>query len=307
MTEMTAAPVSKLKYIASKRDLRGWKTAIVFVAPAIALFTLFIILPIIEAAGYSFFNWNGLGKPSPERFVGLHNFERLAGNKVFVRAFNNNLLLIVVSIFIQLPIALAMAALLAERRLGTVTFRMIFFLPFILADIAAGLIWRFIFDGNNGLVSHASQAMGGPAIHLLADKEYAIVAILIAVVWKYFGFHMMLYIAGMQAIDRNLYEAASIDGANAWQRFLYVTLPGIMPTIRLSVFFSLLGALQLFDLVVPLTGGNPLNRTHTMVSFLYYFGIGRMKVGFGAATGVTLFLLCVIVAFSYKKWVMRDD
>ncbi|MBL1421679.1 MAG: sugar ABC transporter permease [Alphaproteobacteria bacterium] len=302
-----ATSASKLQYVASKRQMRGWKTAIIFVSPAIALFTLFIILPIIEAAGYSVFNWNGLGLPSPDRFVGTDNFERLARNKVFARAFNNNMLLIAASLFVQLPIALAMAALLAERRLGTITFRMIFFLPFILADIAAGLIWRFIFDGNNGLVSHASQAMGGDAIFLLADREYAFVAVLVAVVWKYFGFHMMLYIAGMQAIDKSLYEAASIDGANAWHRFRYVTLPGIMPTIRLSVFFSLLGALQLFDLVVPLTGGNPLNKTHTMVSFLYYFGIGRMKVGFGAATGVALFIICVVVAFSYKKWVMKDD
>ncbi len=127
------------------------------------------------------------------------------------------------------------------------------------------------------------------------------------IVWKYFGFHMMLYIAGLQNIDRNLYEAAAIDGANGWQRFRYITVPGLAPMIRLSVFFSLLGSLQFFDMIVSLTGGGPLNTTHTMVSFLYYFGIGRMRVGFGSAVGVVLFILCVVVAFGYKRLFMRDD
>jgi len=98
-----------------------------------------------------------------------------------------------------------------------------------------------------------------------------------------------------------------IDGAGAWQRFRYVTLPQLGPMLRLSVFFSLVGSLQLFDLIVPLTGGGPLNTTHTMVSYLYTFGVGRMRVGFGSAVGVVLFVICVVVAFGYKRWFMRDD
>jgi raffinose/stachyose/melibiose transport system permease protein len=164
-----------------------------------------------------------------------------------------------------------------------------------------------MFDGDVGIVSAVVQAFGGDAFHILSDKTWAVSTILVVATWKFFGFHMMLYIAGMQAIDKSLYEAASIDGANAWQRFWNITLPGIAPTIRLSVFFSLLGCLQFFDLVVPLTGGGPLNSSHTIVSYLYYFGITRMKIGYGDAVGVTLFIMCVIVAFSYKRWIMRDD
>jgi raffinose/stachyose/melibiose transport system permease protein len=117
----------------------------------------------------------------------------------------------------------------------------------------------------------------------------------------------MLYIAGLQSIDRHLYEAAAIDGANAWQRFRFVTVPGLAPMIRLSVFFSVIGSLQFFDMIVSLTGGGPLNTTHTMVSYLYYFGIGRMRVGFGSAVGVVLFIICVVVAFGYKRMFMKDD
>ncbi|MEO8757672.1 MAG: sugar ABC transporter permease [Devosia sp.] len=279
----------------------------IFVAPAILLFTLFIVLPIIEAGGASLYNWNGLRAPSPDKFIGLGNFQQLLGNKTFQRALGNTGLLIAASLLIQLPMALGMAALLGGRRWGSVTFRMIFFLPFILAEVAAGLIFHYIFDGDVGLISVVGQLFGTGPIALLADPNLAIIGILVAATWKYFGFHMMLYIAGMQAIDKSLYEAAEIDGANALQRFIHITVPGIATTIRLSIFFAILGCLQFFDLVVPLTGGGPLNGSHTIVSFLYYFGIGRMRVGFGDAVGVTLFVFCVVIAIAYRWLVMRDD
>ena len=297
----------RLPFSASLREQRGWKTALIFVAPAIILFTLFIVVPIFEAGGASLYNWNGLRAPTADKFIGLRNFAQLFGNATFQRALGNTGLLIVVSLFIQLPLALAMASLVGGRRWGSVTFRMIFFMPFILAEVATGLIFHYIFDGDVGLVSVVGQWFGTGPIAILADPNLAIIGILVAATWKYFGFHMMLYIAGMQAIDRSLYEAAEIDGANAWQRFIYVTIPGIATTIRLSVFFAILGCLQFFDLVVPLTGGGPLNGSHTIVSFLYYFGIGRMRIGFGDAVGVTLFVICVVVAIVYRRWVMRND
>jgi raffinose/stachyose/melibiose transport system permease protein len=213
----------------------------------------------------------------------------------------------VVSLAVQLPLALAMAVLLADKLRGAVAFRMIFFLPYILADVAAGLIWRFMFDGDYGLISKVSQALGGAPVYLLADRQWAYVAVLVVIVWKYFGFHMMLYIAGLQSIDRHLYEAAAIDGATGWQRFRYITIPGLAPMIRLSVFFSIIGSLQFFDMIVALTGGGPLDTTHTMVSYLYFFGIVRMRPGFGSAVGVVLFVLCVTVAFGYKRLFMRND
>ncbi|MEX0852008.1 MAG: sugar ABC transporter permease [Bauldia sp.] len=283
----------------------GLLTALIFLPPALTFFTVFVILPIGEAAWYGFFNWNGLNLL--ENFVGFENYVQLVGNKVFSRAFVNNLLIIAISLSIQLPLALAMAVLLADRLFGAVGFRMLFFLPYILADVAAGLIWRFMFDGDYGLISQIAQGIGFAPLHLLADRDWAYVAVLTVIVWKYFGFHMMLYVAGLQSIDRHLYEAAAIDGASSWQRFRFITIPGLAPMIRLSVFFSLLGSLQFFDMIVALTGGGPLNTTHTMVSFLYYFGIGRMRVGFGSAVGVVLFILCATVAFSYKRLFMRDD
>jgi raffinose/stachyose/melibiose transport system permease protein len=131
--------------------------------------------------------------------------------------------------------------------------------------------------------------------------------VLIVVLWKYFGFHMMLYIAGLQGIDPALLEAAEMDGASPFQRFWHITLPLLGPMIRLSVFFSVIGALQLFDIIVPLTGGGPFETTNTMVSFLYFFGLTRMRIGFSSAVGVVLFIICVTFAFGYQRIVMRDD
>jgi raffinose/stachyose/melibiose transport system permease protein len=281
----------------------GLVTALILLPPALLVFTLFVALPVGEAAWYSVFNWDGFGVPT--RWIGIENYLRLFANAAFSRALLNNLLIIAVSLLVQLPLALGMALLLARRRVGTVTFRLIFFLPYILADVAAGLIWRYMFDGDYGLVSSITRAFGGQPYYLLTDPHWAFAGVLVAILWKYFGFHMMLYIAGLQGIDRELYEAAEIDGASPWQRFRFITLPQLSPMIRLSVFFSVLGSLQLFDMIVPMTEGGPFNSTNTLVSFLYYFGITRMRVGFGSAVGVVLFVICIGFAFGYRRWFMQ--
>jgi len=278
---------------------------ILFLPPALLLFTLFVILPMGEAAWYSFYDWNGYG--IPDKFIGLKNFETLWRTSAFTTALGNNFLIILVSIVIQLPLALWLATMVSNRIPGAVVFRLIFFMPYVLADVAAGLIWRFVYDGDYGLFAAIASMFNVASPYVLADRHLAIYAVLAVIVWKYFGFHMMLFIAGLQNIDKSYYEAAEIDGASRWQRFRSITLPLLAPTIRLSVFFSVVGSLQLFDMIMPLTGGGPSNSTQTMVTFLYTYGITRMKVGFGSAIGVVLFIICVTLAFGYRRIFMRND
>jgi raffinose/stachyose/melibiose transport system permease protein len=280
-------------------------TLLLFLPPALMLFTLFVVLPIGEAAWYSGFNWNGFGKPT--RWIGLDNYRFVFDSRGFGTAFKNNLLIIVVSLTIQLPLAMALALILAERFRGVVALRMLFFLPYVLAEIATGLIFSFVYDGNYGLLASIYRAFGAEAPHLLASTQTSMLAILIVVVWKYFGFHMMLFIAALQGMDRNLVEAARIDGASRWQVLRYVVIPLLYPTIKLSIFFAVVGSLQLFDLVMPLTRGGPADSSNTMVSFLYNHGVSRMRVGYGSAIGVILFVICVTFAFSYKRWFMRNE
>ena len=289
----------------SGRVAGGTTVALFFLPPAILLFTLFVALPMASAGRYSFFSWNGYGVPT--NFVGWRNFSDLFQTPAFHTALVNNLLIIVGSLVIQLPLALAMAVLLSDRVRGTTTFRLIFFLPYILAEIAAGLIWRFVYDGDYGLLPRIWEWFGASAPYVLSEPDLAMYAILIVVIWKYFGFHMILYIAGLQQIDRSLYEAARIDGASRWQIFRRITLPLLGSTVRLSVFFSIIGSIQLFDVIMPLTKGGPSDSTQTMVTFLYNYGVTRTEIGFGSAVGVVLFLICVIFAFGYKQVLMRHD
>jgi raffinose/stachyose/melibiose transport system permease protein len=305
-TALGRSLTERLRVAHGTRPVSGALTTILlFLPPALFLFTLFVALPIGEAAWYSVYNWNGYG--SPTQFVGWRNYELLFANRAFRIALGNNLLIILVSLAVQLPLALAMALLLADKVRGTTAFRLVFFLPYILAEIAAGLIWRFVYDGDYGLFAKLAAMLGLAPPYVLAEPDWAIYAILAVIVWKYFGFHMMLYIAGLQQIDPNLYEAAHIDGATGWRVLRRITLPLLGPTIRLSVFFSILGSFQLFDLIMPLTKGGPSDATQTMVSYLYTYGITRMRIGLGSAIGVVLFVICVVFAFGYKRTAMRHD
>jgi raffinose/stachyose/melibiose transport system permease protein len=278
---------------------------VLFLPPALLLFTLFVVLPVAEAAWYSAYNWNGFGRPT--NWIGLDNYRFVFETRAFGLALRNNVLIIAVSLAIQLPLAMALAILLAEKFRGAVALRMLFFLPYVLAEVATGLIFSFIYDGDYGLLAAIWRFVGAEPPYLLASTQTSMLAILIVIVWKYFGFHMMLFIAALQGQDKNLVEAARIDGATRWQALRHVTLPLLYPTIRLSVFFAVVGSLQLFDLVMPLTRGGPADSSQTMVSFLFSHGVMRMRIGYGSAIGVILFAICVTFAATYKRWFMRDD
>jgi len=288
-----------------RRPLLGERavTVAVFLTPAVLLFTVFVMLPMIDAAYYSLFKWSGYGVPRD--LVGLRNFQLLAQNATFQRSIGNSLWIIAVSLLVQLPLALLLALLIAERRRLNTLFRMVFFVPFILAEVATGLVWSYIYDGDVGLVAALARFLGRPPVYVLADRQLAFAAILVVIVWKYFGFHMIIYIAGLQGIPAEVVEAAIMDGATPLQVVRHVKVPMLRPALAVSAFFSVLGSLQLFDLIIPLTNGGPSNRTHTMVTFLYTFGLQRMSVGFGSAVGVALFVFCTAFAFTYRRTVQR--
>jgi raffinose/stachyose/melibiose transport system permease protein len=281
-------------------------TALLFLPPALLLFTLFVVLPVAEAGWYSLFNWNGYG--IPKNWAGFGNYVAAFSARPFLLALRNNGLVIAVSLLVQLPLAMALAIILSSRFRGAVALRLLFFLPYVLAEVATGLIFSFVYDGDYGLLAAVWRFFGSASPpHLLGSPETAMPAILVVVVWKYFGFHMMLFIAAMQGLDRSQVEAAQLDGAGRMQVLRHVVLPSLYPTIRLSVFFAIVGSLQLFDVVMPLTGGGPADSSQTLVTFLYTFGFTRMRVGFGSAVGVILFAICVTFAFGYKRLVLRND
>ncbi|WP_176086847.1 sugar ABC transporter permease [Martelella sp. HB161492] len=293
--------------VARKRRFNsdGRLTAIVlFVPPAILLFTLFVAVPLINAGTYSGYNWSGYG--DPEKWVGLKNFQIAAGHSVFHQALWNTVKIIAASAFIQMPLAMALALMIYRKTWSNTVFRLIFFLPYILAEVATGLIWSFVFDGDYGVTAMVTGALGVNPVFPLSDRTWAMPVVLFVIVWKFFGFHMMIFIAALQGIPEDVVEAARIDGAKPFQIARYVKIPMLKPAIAVSGFFALIGSLQLFDLIVPLTNGGPSNSTQTIVTYLYQFGLERLNVGFGSAVGLILFALCVVLAISYRNIFMRE-
>lgn len=278
---------------------------LLFLPPALLLFSFFVVLPLIEAGSYSGYKWSGYGEPT--EWVGSRNFELLSTHSVFRTALWNTVKIILVSGLVQVPLALGLALLIYRKTWANTAFRLIFFVPFIMAEVATGLIWSFVFDGDYGITAMAAELLQTQAIYPLSDRTWAFPVVLFVIVWKYFGFHMMIFIAALQTIPEELVEAARIDGAKPGQVALYIKLPLLIPALTVSLFFAVIGSLQLFDLIVPLTNGGPSNSTHTIVSYLYTFGLTRLKVGFGSAVGIVLFALCVSFALIYRNTAMREN
>lgn len=291
---------------------------LIFLPPAILVFTIFVILPMVQAGFFAPYKWSGYG-PAPwamnedtgrafGTWIGDRNFERMLGHRAFEQAAWNTGLVIAVSLLIQLPLAMAMALMIYESRWSNTIFRLIFFVPYILAEVATGLIWSFVLDGNYGLSRYASDTLGlEKALFPLAERPWAFYCILGVIVWKYFGFHMMIYIAGLQSISKEIIEAARIDGAKTFAQTFFIKIPLLWPAITISIFYSVLGGMQVFDLVMPMTNGGPSNSSHTLVSYLYIFGFIRLNVGYGSAVGVFLFVTGLLFALVYRNTVQRGQ
>ena len=275
--------------------------AAILLAPALALFLIFVVLPVFQVAYYSLFNWNGIGPV--EQFRGLGNFGQAFSDPIFRTALGNNLMVVFVSLAVQLPLAFVLALVIGRRSFkGEVIFRSIFFFPYVLAEIVTGLIWRFIYNPQFGLPTFLSKLMGsGEEIGLLGDPERAFGAILIVLVWKYIGFHMILYIAGLQGVPKELEDAAEVDGASQLQIIWHVVIPSIKNTILISVFLSIIGSFNVFDVVWALGQGGPVNSTETMVTYLYNFGFRRFSMGYGSAIAVIIFVVCFIFNLVYQR------
>jgi raffinose/stachyose/melibiose transport system permease protein len=290
----------------SGRDRRTVGVAVLFLLPALALYALFVLFPIVQAARFSLYDWNGL-EPL-DQFVGLANFERALSDPTFLGAVNHNAVIVVLSLAVQIPIAVGLALMLNRQFRGRAVMRLIFFAPYVIAEVITAIVWSLLLQPN-GLTEHFLTAIGLGELYRpwLADPDTVLIALFFIITWKYFGFHMILLLAGLQNIPREVEEAAAIDGASRWQGIRYVTLPLLGPTLRVSVFLSIIGSLQLFDLVWVTTRGGPVNASNTMAVYMFDRGFVRFQFGYGSAVAVILFLICFVLALAYQRWVMRRD
>ncbi|MFC5381744.1 carbohydrate ABC transporter permease [Aquipuribacter nitratireducens] len=287
-------------------DWRRRAEVALLVLPALALFLTFVLVPMVQAAYYSLFNWNGL--EALDDFIGFGNYSLALGDPVFRDAIGHNLLIVVLSILIQLPLGLGIALLLNRDIRGRGVLRTLIFVPYVLAEVVAGVIWLLMLQPN-GVVDEAmaSVGLGGLRQLWLGDPDVVLFTLMVVLTWKYVGFAIILFLAGLQGVPQELHEAAALDGASWWQTQWNITIPLLGPTIRIWVFLSMIGSLQLFDMVWIMTGGGPANASSTMVTYLISQGFERFRFGYGSAVAVILFAVSFLLAITYQQLVMRRD
>ncbi len=281
-------------------------TVMILVLPAFIIYTLFVVYPVLQAMVYSLYRWNGFGALTD--FRGLENFARLFENAIFHKALLNSFIIMIFSLLVQLPLAMVLALIVHKSDFPlAVLFRTVFFLPFVMSEIVTGVLWQFIYHPQYGLVNYIIQLVrpGADPVAYLANPDTVLGAILVVILWKYFGLHMTIYIAGLQGIPDELYDAARIDGAGDVQVIRRIVLPLLKPTIMISVFFSIIGSLQVFDIIWAMGRGGPVNASETMVTYMYKFGLERYAIGYGSAVAVTIFVICLSFSVIYQRFLVR--
>ncbi len=306
-TTTTEAPAAQPPVRSRQKKLRRLGMILLFLLPSAVLYTVFIFLPVVQAIYYSFYRWSGLGPLTD--FAGLGNYTIALKSATFYSAFFHNLEILVLSLIFQLTFALLLALTIGKTLPGRTIFRTIFFLPFILSEVVAGVIWTYIYEPSGGLLNTALQHLipGFQAQAWLGDPRTVLIAIFVAMIWKYFGLHLVLYVAAIQNIPDEVVEAARIDGASTFQVVRHISLPLLSSTIRLTIFLSALGSLQYFDLIWIMSAGGPVHASETMATYLYKYGFQSFEMGYGSAVGVIMIVICFAFSLLYQRFIMRRD
>jgi raffinose/stachyose/melibiose transport system permease protein len=288
------------------RAARKWLRIGLYIAPAATLYVVFILVPVVQAVHYSFYNWSGLGPLS--EFVGLGNYREAFGDPSFRQAMGHNATLVALSLGLQLPLSLGVALLLNRPLKGRSLLRLVFFTPYVLSEAITAIVFLQILQPE-GLLDAFLKSIGlGSLVHLwLADLGIVFYTLFVVITWKYIGFAIILFLAGLQGIPRELHEAAAIDGATSWTTLRYVTIPLLGPTIRIWAFLSIIGSIQLFDLVWIMTLGGPAGASSTMATYMVDQGINSLRVGYATTVAVILFFVCFVFSILYQIFVLRRD
>ncbi len=279
----------------SRGALGSGRQAYLFILPGLVIYAIFVLVPIFSTVRYSFFNWTGFSEPS---YIGLANYAELLRDADFWKAIGNNAFFVIFYTIIPILLGLFLTSLLTRGRLrGMALFRTGLFIPQVMSPVVVGIIWRWLFT-LNGPINQVLAAVGleAWARPWLGDFVYAPVAVGIVGSWFEYGLCMVLFIAGAQSINEDLYDAAKVFGANAWQQFRYVTVPGLRQQILVAFVLTFIAALRVFDLVFVLTNGGPGKQTIVTSWLVYDETFQKNRAGYGAAIAVTLAIVIVAVS-----------
>ncbi|WLR61474.1 carbohydrate ABC transporter permease [Guptibacillus hwajinpoensis] len=275
-----------------KRNMRKAVTISLFTAPALIIYLVYVIYPILSTLGYSFYSWDGT---NDKTFIGLDNYVQLFNDAVFWTSLTNNAWVVLTSVFVQIPLGMIMALMLFAPIRGIRLFSSVYFLPFLMSTVAIGLLWVYMFDPINGIINQIVNLLGFENVAWLSDENTSLIAILLVVVWQFSPFYMILFKAAMVGIGEELYESAQIDGANSWQKFFHITLPLLMPTIVSSSILAIVGSLKAFDIFYIMTGGGPNHATELMGTYMFKQAFINFNMGYASAIAFLMFLIALVV------------
>lgn len=287
--------------------LRDKRAIVLFVLPGLLFFVVIILAPLVQTGYYSLLSWDGITAPS---FIGLNNYAKLFTDSAtkFGAAIGHSLILAGMSVFLQLPIALVLALVLASGVRGEKFYRTVYFIPVIVSTVIIGQLWMKIYHPSYGMLNTLLRSTGleNLAQPWLAQKETALASTFIPMIWQYIGYHMLLLYTAAKSVSSDIYEAARVDGATDRQVAAYITLPQIVPMLKTCVIFAIIGSLKSFDLIYILTKGGPSQATEVPATLMYSNIFTKYAYGYGSAMAVFIIVECLLLTVLIQRLFPSD-
>lgn len=285
--------------------MRAQKLVLLFAIPALLLYAIFFVAPTLAGLGLSFFDWDGVS--SHMNFVGLHNYTNLVQDPIFRSAISNNIKFTITVLLVTIILSLFLAIRVVKKTRFNAVMRVVFFLPLVLSTVAVAFIWTFLYDPNMGVINavlHTFWPQWTPI--WLADPGLAIYALAVVQIWTNTGQILIIFVAGLQTIPPDLYEAANIEGASHWQSFRFVTWPLLAPVTIIATVLTTIQSFKAFLLVLVMTDGGPFYSTEILSTFIYHQAFQDYKFGYAAAASVVFMLLIALITLIQFKVVRRE-
>lgn len=287
------------------KALRNPLIYILFVLPAFILFLAFFIYPVYTAIDNSFTSWNGISKDV--KYIGFDNYATAMSDVAFWKSVKNNVYFILFSCLVQVPLIVIFSLLIANVKRLKGLYKTAVFAPSIMSTAVIGILWGFIYNPDFGLMNQLLGLFGVEPIYWLSDKNWAMLSILITNAWQWTGFYIVMVLAAIISIPKELDEAAAIDGATGWQRAMKITLPLVMPIISVVIMLSIAGAMKAADIILVMTKGGPAGSTDVMATYMIRYAITSFKHGFGNSIAVLIFVFTMIITALYQVLIARRN
>jgi multiple sugar transport system permease protein len=302
---MTTAALPTTSVKRARRRSPKWLAPVLFLAPGVAMFVLYVIAPIFESIWISLYDWDGLG---PKTFIGIANYVELIDDEAFYTSLKNNILWLVLYM-LAVPAGLFVALFLNQTVFGIRLVKSLFFFPFVISQVVVGLVFAWFYDPSFGLLALLFKSVGLKPIAVLADEDWVTYGIIAAGLWPQTAYCMILYLTGLNAISPEQIEAGRLDGAKGWRMLWHVVLPQLAPATFIAVVVTVIGALRSFDLVSIMTDGGPYGSSRVLAFYMYEQALSEYgyRMGYGAAIAVVLLAIMMVYITFFITRMIRNE